>query len=93
MVDTASGIRNVHEDEPSVYPNPADDFAEFRFRRKLDMSGGIVRIFDMIGKEIEKLDVSGDKAIWDCSNAPAGIYFYQWETVGKTFSGKLIISD
>jgi photosystem II stability/assembly factor-like uncharacterized protein len=81
------GIRNLSSEIPSKYsleqnyPNPFNPSTSIRF--SVPKSSSVkISVFDVSGKEIEKL-VNGHmqagtyQTIWNASNFSSGVYFYQ----------------
>jgi len=90
------GITNtIAENQLKVFPNPVSQKASFTwmFVRSSLVS---LKITDNTGKVIKtlvngRLDPGIHKAIFDASDFPAGIYFYQFTVNGETESGKLVV--
>lgn len=76
-----------------VYPNPAHDYVIFQLINSLlipKITSCQILITGSFGKPINQIPVTGNKTIFDCHHLPAGIYFYQFQTNEKTYSGKFL---
>jgi hypothetical protein len=97
--DFGSCVLNLHGVELeaffAVYPNPADDFIEFEYDLKVPSQNAVLSIYDLMGRELEKLDLgwepSGIKVI-DTSDLPNGVYIYELlKDQEQVKSGKIVI--
>jgi photosystem II stability/assembly factor-like uncharacterized protein len=84
------GIKNISSDIPDKYllsqnyPNPFNPTTNIKF----DLSKNSfvkLKIFDILGKEVEtlvdkKLDAGSYSVDWNASQYPSGIYFYRLQT-------------
>jgi hypothetical protein len=80
--------------EIMAYPNPAIDKIIFESSGPssfLIASGNKILIINSYGQPITQIPVTGNKTIFDCRHLPAGIYFYQFQTNEKTYTGKFLI--
>jgi hypothetical protein len=87
------GIQNISSTIPAKfeiyqnYPNPFNPITKIKF----DLPKGVfvkVRIYDILGREVEtlvneKLDAGTYNVNWDASDYPSGVYFYRIEAGGE----------
>ncbi len=74
--NSGTGIDNINDNSNiNIYPNPATN----KFEVKGLMFDGAyeLRIFDVMGKEVLKTNVIGEKSIIDVTNIKNGIYYVQ----------------
>ncbi|MCE3007464.1 MAG: T9SS type A sorting domain-containing protein [Bacteroidetes bacterium] len=77
------------------YPNPANQFATLQYELQNGFSAATVRVYDMLGKEVEKfvLEQANGSLRLSVKNYQPGIYFCSLEVAGKIVqSRKLIVS-
>jgi len=79
------------ESKIRVYPNPAKDYVAFEVRSLKFEVGSKIRVFSVLGEEVKKLEVKGERTVWDCSEVKDGIYFYRMVMDGRIIPGKFII--
>jgi hypothetical protein len=78
-----------------IYPNPAHEYVIFQlinFFPITMVSRSQILITNSYGQPIAQIPVTGNKTIFDCSHLPSGIYFYQFQTTQRTYSGKFLIT-
>ena len=86
---TSTGINEIEKANIKVFPNPARDFINISTNDYISS----VLIFDITGKMVQKIEVSGDNTVLvDSSLMNSGVYFYtvQVET-GEVITGKVFI--
>lgn len=86
------GIANPSLSEQSllIYPNPASNYISFNLAESSSESS--LLITDVYGKIIEEIPINmKTKIVWNCSEIPAGIYFYQTKIEGIAFKGKVLV--
>ena len=72
-VDWTTDINeNTSETSVSLYPNPTESQVTIEGQGLRQ-----VRVINVMGQEIEHLDLNGDQAVIDLSNAPKGCYFIE----------------
>ena len=78
-----------------LYPNPSGEFVVFDLPVHISKSGNdpLIRIFDVSGKEIAILPMTGERAVWDCREVQAGLYIYRCKVGGRPYSGKIVVRD
>lgn len=95
------GINTISNEVPSKYllsqnyPNPFNPATNIRF----DMKKGdfvSIKVFDMLGKEIENLvseykDAGSYEINFDASKLQSGVYFYKMETLNFIETKKMIL--
>jgi len=74
--NSGTGIDNINDNSNiNIYPNPATNKVEVK---GLMFDGAYeLRIFDVMGKEVLKTNVIGEKSIIDVTNIKNGIYYVQ----------------
>ncbi|KAF0204325.1 MAG: hypothetical protein FD170_230 [Bacteroidetes bacterium] len=72
-----------------VYPNPANDYVVFEFKKPLP--SGTISISDITGRQIVSLPIIGEKTVWQPAGVPSGVYLYRIEGATAVASGKLVI--
>lgn len=99
--DSIVNIHNISNIIPSKfelkqnYPNPFNPVTNIEF--KIVNSGFVkLKIFDMLGKEIEtlysgNLNAGSYKSQWDASNFPSGVYYYKLETENFSETKRMIL--
>ena len=79
----------------AVYPNPADDFIEFEYDLKVPSQNAVLSIYDLMGRELEKLDLGWEPSginVFDTRDLPNGVYIYELLKDGEQVkSGKFVI--
>lgn len=79
--------------EVVIYPNPAKDYVVFNLTPPCPPQGGscnVIKVNNIVGKEVAKLPVKGERTVWDCREVENGIYFYRVGINSKWYSGKLV---
>ena len=94
--DIYEGINNksVFNTCINLYPNPTQDYIVFQFSGKsssVAYNKSQILITNSFGQPITQFPISGNKTIWDCRHISPGIYFYQFQTNEKTYTGKFLI--
>jgi hypothetical protein len=99
QVAAACGVLSAEVKENTesctVYPNPCNGIADFRFRIS-DFGKVTLQISDLQGREVanlidENLSAGNYTVTWNSGDLPPGIYFYRFTFDGLSFSGKLIL--
>ncbi len=94
-LDTTGAVENHYDKElVKVYPNPAREYVVFEYSPPFPPQGGtypVIKVTDIFGQEVIKLDVKSEKTVWDCREVKDGIYFYALEIEGKRYAGKVVI--
>lgn len=74
-------------------PNPASTWVAFDYKLVFDKSEGLIRIFDINGRDIKTFEVTGKQGqqLWDTRSVIPGVYIYTISTNGFSKSGKVII--
>lgn len=79
----------------AVYPNPADGLIEFEYDLNVSSQNAILSIYDLMGREIEKLNLGSEPIgikVIDTSDLPDGVYIYELvKDQGQVKSGKIVI--
>ena len=81
---------NKTADEFYVFPNPADNFIRINYFFPV-REGATVKIFDLVGKEILKQDLTNKKELIDVHKLVPGIYFLKMEYENKVLTRRFII--
>lgn len=95
MLDSASAVISVPEysldDDASftLYPNPASE--GFKVQGSKLKVGDQLKIFDVMGKEIDKTVLTTLNIELETLNFPNGIYFVQLLSENNSFTQKLIV--
>lgn len=80
-------------DDLRVYPNPAHEYIIFQLINFIpirQITCSQILITNSFGQPIAQIPATSNKTIFDCSHLPSGIYFYQFQTNQKSFSGKFL---
>ena len=90
-VRSCVGIKEIHQKQLKVYPNPAND--QITIELPIITRESKLQIKDIFGITVAMLPlIKGQtKLIWDCSQILNGVYFYQSEIEGINYSGKILI--
>ena len=77
------------------YPNPFNPSTKIKFEIK-DSRFTILKIYDILGKEIEtlvneKLSPGTYEVNWNASQYPSGVYFYRLDANGFSDMKKMIL--
>lgn len=88
--------KNELVDNITIYPNPANNYFNIKFRSSSNESIAI-ELFNILGDRIDIIEhddfVKGEYSInYDSSNLKPGIYFVQLKSNNKTSSVKLLIN-
>jgi hypothetical protein len=99
--DLATGVQNAKASVPQTfalyqnYPNPFNPVTSIRFSipKSEEVS---LKIFNTLGQEIEtlvqtKLSAGTHAILWDASDKPGGVYFYQLKAGGRTEVRKMVL--
>ena len=101
LYSEAIGIQNISTVIPSSfsllqnYPNPFNPSTKIKFEIK-DSRFTILKIYDILGKEIEtlvneKLSPGTYEVNWNASQYPSGVYFYRLDANGFSDMKKMIL--
>lgn len=90
-VTPISSVREASVDKATVFPNPAHDFVVLEFRQDVE-PGSTLLVFDMAGREMGRLALSGRSARLETGSWAGGMYLFQI-TKGKSLleAGQVII--
>lgn len=80
-------VENIESTEVTVYPIPTTAFLNIELNKKAN-DLGIIRIWNLLGKEVYQSDNIPDRV--DLRNLNAGVYILQIEIDGKLYSQKII---
>jgi len=88
-VSAITGIPEANTNNFKLYPNPVSAIAT------IDVSDnftevGVVRLFDLTGREIKKLNFSNDSRSFDFSDVSKGVYVLKLRVQGKNFEQKVV---
>jgi hypothetical protein len=95
------GIKTLNTEIPSSfslyqnYPNPFNPQTKIKFELpKQDFV--IIRIFDLLGREVaalvnQQLKPGTYEVNWDASDYPSGVYFYEFNAGNNVFTKKMIL--
>ena len=78
--DSSEVSKKIQEESYAVckvYPNPFMDFAVLEVASALEVHSGIVKLFDLTGKEVRSQSFSGGTAVIERGNLAAGTYTYE----------------
>jgi hypothetical protein len=105
--DSTVGIINISKEIPGRislfqnYPNPFNPVTKIKFDVYMDsrVRGNdrvVLKVYDMLGKEIEtlvneKLSAGTYEVTFNASQYPSGVYFYRLEANGNIFTRKMIL--
>jgi hypothetical protein len=85
-----TNVKSFTESKVNIYPNPANDFIEIEVE-KLNPSKSFINIYDIVGKNLIKTQITDFKNVIDITKLPAGIYFAEVSMEGnKTVFQKFI---
>ena len=82
-------IEEMQSHEIKIYPNPTKGILNIKITG-LDKAKGFISIYNIVGKLIEKTELSGNNQIFDLSAQPNGIYIMQIRIEDKISSWKII---
>jgi hypothetical protein len=99
--DLATGVKDIEASTPQTfalyqnYPNPFNPVTNIRFSipKSEEVS---LKIFNTLGQEITtlvqtKLSAGTHAILWDASDKPGGVYFYQLKAGGRTEVRKMVL--
>jgi hypothetical protein len=80
--------------EISVEPNPAKEWAVFKYSLPESSAEGVIKISDASGKLITTIPINGKQGqkIWDTREIRSGMYFYTLHVSGFKKNGKIVVS-
>jgi hypothetical protein len=90
-VRSCVGVGEIHQKQLKVYPNPANNQITFELPQVTKES--LLQIKDVFGKTVNEVSLLREQAqfVWDCSQIPRGVFFYQTEINGEVYRGKILI--
>jgi len=91
-INWPTGIANIGSDDISMnlYPNPAKDYVTIE--TGANVTGGWLRIVDITGREVTKLQISTSHFLLHTSHLSAGVYIVTLnDKIGRTATRKLVI--
>ncbi|MCW3071545.1 MAG: hypothetical protein JWO44_1435 [Bacteroidetes bacterium] len=74
----------------NVYPNPFNTSTTVRINPEFKQ--GILKISDLMGNELEQINITNEETIIDRTNLPNGIYILKIYIDNKAYTQKLIIN-
>jgi virulence-associated protein VapD len=82
-LETITGVYSLFDETTQVkmYPNPVSDIAKFEVDSETESFE--LTLFEITGKQIDKLNFSGKTAEVNLANFPAGIYLYKITSKNK----------
>lgn len=89
-----AGINEYYlNDQISISPNPLNTFATIEFKNNnLNLQNSKMILFDVLGKEIKKIEIDSYKTIFEKGELNSGIYFYKVLNQNQIIStGKLAV--
>lgn len=99
ITDTTNGYGlGVHEDEASryikVYPNPANDYAVFKYTLPAGTTGAQLQLRDLFGRLVKEEKIQGKEGqiLVNTASLPAGTYFYTLLAGNKAYNGKMMVA-
>jgi hypothetical protein len=78
----------------NIFPIPANNnviFESSKYSSFRSSTENKILITNSFGQPITQIPFTGNKTFYDCRHLPPGIYFYQFQTNEKTYSGKFMI--
>jgi uncharacterized repeat protein (TIGR01451 family) len=78
-IPLASGIHAGLQDVATIYPNPGHE--QLIVQRRVDQNMTFV-LYDLAGKELRRVAISGMRTVVPTTDLPAGIYLYRLEAEG-----------
>jgi hypothetical protein len=88
-VNAITGVPESTSHNFKLYPNPVSEIATIDVPDNFT-EGGIVRVFDLTGREIKKLNFSNDSRSLDFSDISKGVYILKVSIHGKNFEQKVV---
>lgn len=82
-------IEEMQSHEIKIYPNPTKGILNIKITG-LDKAKGFISIYNIVGKLIEKTELSDNNQTFDLSAQPNGIYIMQIRIEDKISSWKII---
>ena len=100
LTDTTNGYGlGVHEEKASryikVYPNPANDYAVFKYTLPAGTTSAQLQLRDLFGRLVkeEKIEGKEGQKLVNTASLPAGTYFYTLLAGNKAYNGKLMVEQ
>lgn len=98
ITDTTGGYGlGWHETSANRYikvcPNPANEYAVFRYTLPAETREALLQIRDLSGRPVETLILQGREGekLWDARDVSAGIYIYSLKAGKLSVNGKLAV--
>ena len=85
---TIAGVQEKHEDNYSVYPNPATDYIQFDLPKSL--SNADIFIYDVQGKLVLHTNLSNNTRI-NIQTLKSGLFIYKVCDDANNYAGKLLV--
>lgn len=82
-------IEEMQSHEIKIYPNPTKGILNIKITG-LDKAKGLISVYNIVGKLIEKTELSDNNQTFDLSAQPNGIYIMQIRIEDKISSWKII---
>jgi hypothetical protein len=74
-----------------LFPNPVNDYTTLSISAPFDVKGMVLEIFDLPGKKMSQVQITGEQTVIHRGDLASGIYFYRISGQGRLCaSGKLI---
>jgi len=83
--------RSGGESEIRIFPNPAKDYIKFEVQSSKFEVGVEIIVVSVMGKEVARLPLKGERTVWDCKGAESGVYFYFLDIDGQRYVGKVMV--
>jgi hypothetical protein len=78
-----------------LYPNPANDYALFKYTLPAGTTSVQLQIRDLYGRLVkeEKLEGKEGQKLVNTASLPAGTYIYTFRAGNKTYNGKMMVAQ
>ena len=88
FVTNSSGVQNHSASNFSLYPNPAKN----QVNVSIQSDKSEIVFIDILGKELNRYELSKGNNIVSLKNMPSGLYFYKILSAKQIlFSGKIVV--
>ncbi|MDD3743244.1 MAG: T9SS type A sorting domain-containing protein, partial [Lentimicrobiaceae bacterium] len=87
---------DVKMDHIKVYPNPANEYLVFQLPDAIVnsyLNRQSIFIFDIYGRPVAEVAVTGKETLWPAGDLAPGVYFYKFSNGKYTNSGRFVILE
>ncbi len=80
----------ANENNPQIFPNPANDQLNFDFSG-MKWENGFIRVYNSIGQIVNLVSINSNQQIIDISNLTSGVYNFQVFVNEKISNNKIVV--